>query len=119
MKYLRLYTGPDGDSHFDDAEMEVHPVSGRSSHGRSWPSGEAIFLSSEEDSGPALNEWHNAPARQFVITLSGTTEIEASDGEVRRFGPGEVLLVEDTSGKGHRTRYKGARTALHVPIREG
>jgi hypothetical protein len=51
-----------------------------------------------------------------VITLSGVTEIEASDGQLRRFGPGEILRVEDTSGKGHRTRYKGARAAVHIPL---
>jgi hypothetical protein len=48
--------------------------------------------------------------------LKGTTEIEASDGEVRRFAPGEVLMVADTTGKGHRTRYRGPREALHIPI---
>ncbi len=84
--------------------------------GFAWSASEAVFLASVRDSGPALDRWHTAPARQFVITLSGVTEIEASDGQVRRFGPGEILRVEDTSGKGHRTRYKGARAAVHIPL---
>jgi hypothetical protein len=116
MKYVRLYPDQNGESHFAEAEMELSPIPGRSSHGHAWNSGEAIFLASTSGSGSDLDEWHNAPARQFVVTLSGTTEIEASDGDVRRFGPGEVLLVEDISGKGHRTRYRGQRSALHIPI---
>jgi hypothetical protein len=116
MKYVRLYSSPDGESHFGEAEMQLSAIPGRSSHGYTWTSGEAIFLSSSGGSTRELDEWHNAPARQFVVTLSGTTEIEASDGEVRRFGPGQVLMVEDTTGKGHRTRYEGERSALHIPL---
>jgi hypothetical protein len=39
-----------------------------------------------------------------VANLQGEMEIEASGGETRRFGPGTMLLVEDRTGKGHRTR---------------
>jgi hypothetical protein len=117
MKYLRLYTGADGETHFDEHEMSMGSVPGRNSPGHAWKSGsEAVFLSSKQDSGQALDVWHPAPDRQFIVTLAGETEIEASDGEIRRFGPGDILLVEDTTGKGHRTRYKGARQALHVPV---
>jgi quercetin dioxygenase-like cupin family protein len=49
-------------------------------------------------------DWHNAPVRQYIVLLDGNIEIEVSDGEVRQFSGGDVLLVEDTSGKGHRTR---------------
>ena len=47
---------------------------------------------------------HNAPERLFIVSLTGRIEVEVSDGEVRRFGPGAVTLVEDTHGKGHITR---------------
>ena len=50
---------------------------------------------------------YNPPRRNFFVTLSGELEIEASDGEVRRLGPGTVLLAEDLSGKGHITRSRG------------
>ncbi|WP_207426085.1 hypothetical protein [Pedobacter sp. SYSU D00535] len=49
-------------------------------------------------------EFHNAPARQFIILLDGEIEIETSLGEKRQFGAGDILLVEDTEGKGHKTR---------------
>ena len=41
-------------------------------------------------------DWHPAPRRQFIITLSGPGyEIETSDGSVAQLPPGSVLLVED------------------------
>jgi hypothetical protein len=46
-------------------------------------------------------DWHPAPRRQYIINLDNGVEITASDGETRVIGAGEVLLVEDTTGKGH------------------
>jgi hypothetical protein len=43
-----------------------------------------------------------APARQWVIVLTGTVEVATAD-EVRRFGPGDLVLAEDTDGAGHTT----------------
>jgi hypothetical protein len=42
------------------------------------------------------------PARQWMIVLTGTVEVATHD-EVRRFGPGELVLAEDTDGTGHTT----------------
>ena len=45
---------------------------------------------------------HPAPSAQYVVYLDGTMSITATDGTTRRFGPGEVLRVEDTAPcKGH------------------
>ena len=54
-----------------------------------------------------IGDLHPAPARQFLALLSGTVEVETTDGTVRRFGPGDLVLLEDTSGRGHRTRNIG------------
>jgi len=54
-----------------------------------------------------VGEWHPAPKRQIMFYLQGQVEAEVSDGTVRRFGPGSVILVEDTFGKGHRSRVVG------------
>ena len=61
-----------------------------------------------------------APRRQLIIHLAGEAEVEVSDGEVRRFGPGSVMLVEDVSGKGHRTRRVGdaIRETVFLPLDE-
>jgi quercetin dioxygenase-like cupin family protein len=58
-----------------------------------------------------FGDWHPAPARQFLVVLEGEFEVSASDGETRRFGAGSVLLVEDTTGKGHMTRALGEADA--------
>jgi hypothetical protein len=47
---------------------------------------------------------HPAPACQWVIIIRGTVEVRATDGAVRRFGPGTVVQLEDTTGTGHATR---------------
>jgi quercetin dioxygenase-like cupin family protein len=59
------------------------------------------------DESWAGEEPHPAPARQYMVSLQGAVEVTASDGDTRRVGPGEVLLIEDTTGKGHSTRAIG------------
>lgn len=49
-------------------------------------------------------DWHPAPRRQYIVLLDGNIEITVGDGETRRFTGGDILLVEDTTGRGHRTR---------------
>ena len=107
MNITRLYTGTDGQSHFDDIEVEsgiLHPGDG------------IIFRDATPDH---VNSWHRAPRRQYVINLSGETEIEIGDGSKRRFGPGDILLAEDTSGQGHISRDVGAqpRRFIFIPVR--
>jgi hypothetical protein len=64
-----------------------------------------------------LSDFHPAPRRQYVITLSGQVEIEIGDGTVKRFGPGDVMLAEDTTGHGHITRVVGGSCdALRRPL---
>ena len=48
-----------------------------------------------------------APRRQYLITLSGKTEIGLGDGTVHKLGPGDVNLAEDLTGRGHTTRVVG------------
>jgi hypothetical protein len=64
------------------------------------------------------NSWHRAPRRQYVISLAGGITITASDGETRNIGAGEIVLVEDTTGKGHVTGSSadGPRHTIFVPI---
>ena len=66
-----------------------------------------------------LNDFHPAPKRQYVITLSGEVEIETGDGMVKRFGPGDIMLADDTSGRGHITRVIGnkPRTYVMIPLK--
>ncbi len=101
MQVTKIFTGEDGKSHF--AVIDI-PLTDGGEIGRL-----SAFIPT---SGLVLREtgaeydytWHNAPRRQFVFMLKGGVEIEVGDGEVRRLLPGEVLLVEDTTGQGHRSR---------------
>ena len=62
-------------------------------------------------------DWHNAPQRQYIVILEGEVEIEVSTGEKRIFGGGDVLLVEDVKGQGHRSRaISGERKSIFVTL---
>jgi hypothetical protein len=118
MRYFRIYAGQDGESHFEDVDVEMQAGGGQSDLSAMIPATGIIFRRSPPDQ---YIDWHPAPRRQFVITLAGEAEVEASDGEVRRIGPGTIMLAEDTTGKGHITRGVGneERQSLFVPLAEG
>ena len=107
MNYLRIYTRPDGQTHFEDVEVPtvlrevfagIHPLD----VAQPIPVSSVIFLRYPEQ---ATREpgWHNAPRRQFAIA-DKDMEFEVSDGQRRHISAGTLVLVEDTTGKGHDTR---------------
>jgi quercetin dioxygenase-like cupin family protein len=100
IRLVRLFAGPDGQAHVEEREVSMSPI-GRDLATDRFPSTHVRFL--ESPPGSAL-DWHVAPHRQYVITLSGTLEFTTRDGETFRLGPGDVLLAEDTTGDGHRWR---------------
>jgi uncharacterized cupin superfamily protein len=63
-------------------------------------------------------DFHPAPRRQYVITLQGEVEIGLGDGSIHRFGPGDVMLADDLTGKGHTTRVVGdvPRVSVAIPL---
>ena len=113
MKITRVYTGDDQRSHFEELAIpEDETADG-------WftapvPATGVIFRRTPP--GGTL-DFHQAPRRQLVITLSGAVEIECGDGAVRRFGPGEVLMADDTTGEGHISReVESPRRTVFVPL---
>lgn len=98
---IRLYTGEDGQSHFDTGALELPEAQGSAYRSRSWATTQVSF--EESPAGSSL-DWHCAPVRQFVITLSGTLEFETRLGETFVLAPGTILQAEDTTGGGHRWR---------------
>jgi hypothetical protein len=116
MKIARIYTAADGRSHFEDLEVPLAPAHyGRLSD--LVPVGGVVFR--ETPVGGAL-DFHVAPRRQFVVTLAGVVEVECGDGTRRRFGPGDIMLADDTTGQGHITReIQGPRRSLFLPLPEG
>jgi hypothetical protein len=97
----RIYSDNNGDSHFEDVEIELREKGNVGRLSDILPTKEIIFREVE----PSYDwNFHTAPQKQYIILLDGEIEIETSLGEIRRFNAGEVLLVEDTTGKGHKTR---------------
>ena len=110
----RIYTGPDGQSH---AEQIALTMTGGVSEMMKATGVE--FSRRPPGPGPA-NDWHVGPRRQFVITLSGRAEIEVAGGQKVAIGPGQINLIEDTTGKGHITRNLGPddRIVVTIPLQD-
>lgn len=112
LSFVRIYTGEDGHTHFDDWDLDSHPEL------KDLLKAESFSLRVVEPG--KFNDFHNAPRRQFVITLAGEYEIGVHDGTVRRFGPGHVNFAEDLTGTGHTTRIvsREPRIAATIPLAE-
>lgn len=119
MKITSFYATDTGESRFRDMEipfaMQREDGFGHTlllSHGYGSPSVQFVELPAGMD-----QDWHNAPARQIVVVLSGVIEVETTDGERRRWRAGEAFLPADVTGKGHRTRcIDGAVRVLFAPL---
>jgi quercetin dioxygenase-like cupin family protein len=108
MGITRLYTGDDGQTHIEELDLATHPELTTLQAAKG-----IVFRRTEPGH---FVDWHNAPRRQFVITLEGEVEIGLGDGSVHRFGPGHVTLAEDLTGKGHTTRVVGDKPRLTATI---
>jgi hypothetical protein len=118
MNYVRIYTDAAGESHFADVDVGLTPTTFASS-------APPLQLSSVH---PATGYgflrvpagWHRnrrpTLRRELYLYLAGEVESEVSDGEVRRFGPGSITLVEDTTSKGHASRVVGPDGALFAVV---
>ena len=109
MQFCRLYSGADGKSHFEDLDQSQ----GSQYFLTAIPSKAAMFKN--DSNRDDLHGWHNAPRRQWCITLSGSVDIGIGDGTVRTFGPGDVFLAEDVTGQGHTAVPKNwVRLFIHI-----
>jgi hypothetical protein len=110
----RLYTGADNKSRLEEIEV-------------AFPGGPGVNVAqllkttgAELRRTPAgtVQDWHVASRRQYIITLSGQSEVQDSTGKKSLNGPGHISLIEDTSGQGHLTRVVGVEdvVALVLPL---
>jgi quercetin dioxygenase-like cupin family protein len=115
MKYTRIYADANGESHFEDVEVEMNTAPYNTGTISEMFAARGVMFRVSPD---YFVDWHNAPRRQFVVNITGTLEVTASDGNKRRFGPGTILLAEDVTGKGHTSRGMGAeeRLSLFIPL---
>jgi hypothetical protein len=123
----RIFAGQDGLAHAEDIELDLNArgatdmlkATGAEFSVRPPTAGANSRNTAATD--PSAPGWHTGPARQFVITLSGNSEVEVSGGVHVAAGPGHINLIEDTTGKGHITRNFGPedRIALTIPLADG
>lgn len=115
----RLYADDKGESHFEDIEFPLTTV-------QYAPPAPPVLVS---DSLTATKitwmrfpaNWHDeahpSPRRQVFVVQSGVVEGWTSGGEIRRFYPGDCLLMEDLTGKGHGARpVDGEASALFIAL---
>lgn len=115
MKITLLYTGPDNESHFEEIEIDLEDAGNIGHLSEKLDATGIIFRRTEPDYNYT---WHNAPQRQYIIMLDGAVDVEIGDGTVRRFSTGDVLLAEDTTGRGHISRAVNnqPRTSVFVTL---
>ena len=121
MQYVRIYTDSDGETHFEDLDIELKEVNFA-------PPAPPVHLSEFKTAKQWMffvippgwvGDWHPTPMRQAFFYLSGQAEIEVGDGETRIFLPGDACIVEDTTGKGHRSRTVGDEPSFEVCVQMG
>jgi len=94
MQFYRLYAGADGQSHLEPLDS-----TGASEYFNATRFAKGLLF--RNDFAPHIVNYHRAPHRRWVITLSGSVDIGLGDGTSMSFHPGDVFLAEDTTGQGH------------------
>jgi hypothetical protein len=117
IKVTRIYTGSDNQTHAEEYEVELGTARGATELAEPI---EVTSLQFRRTSPEYFIDWHNAPRRQYVVTLSGESEVELGDGTKIRLYPGHILLAEDITGQGHISRAVGSedRISLFIPLPE-
>lgn len=102
MKQVRIFTGDDNESHIEISHPEDFdwPERNGTRTERLGATNTQFFLREEGPVGP----FHNASQRQYMFYLTAQVEIGLGDGSTVMLEPGDVLLAEDTTGRGHSSR---------------
>jgi hypothetical protein len=92
MEVIHIFADENGVSHVNRVKVVGSP--------KPLPA-DAVIASSI---GRGVEDWHQAPAKTFTINVVGDIEGEVSDGTKVRIGKGDLVYLEDLTGKGHVTR---------------
>jgi hypothetical protein len=99
MQVTHLYTNEKGESAFADLEIQFERDGVEQFANLSAPTAMLLNVTEAGHSYP----WHNAPQRQWVVTLQGKIKVSLRNGQSRRFGAGSIILADDLTGSGHAT----------------
>jgi steroid delta-isomerase-like uncharacterized protein len=118
MRYPRIFATSNGESRFEDVAVALEAtqlVPGRPAVevGPAVATSAATLLHLGADWEAT---WHPTPKHWFCVTLEGEIECTTSDGETRRFGPGSIYFLDDTTGKGHSSRVIGGADWFGVGV---
>ena len=117
--YTHIVTDAAGESHFEDGMLPFNfltlPAGDRAGVHAMQIGGQATYMMIESG---VFEDWHPTPNAQMLVVVQGEVEVGVSDGELRRFTPGMVVMMEDNSGKGHTTRTIGAQPHIALMIRQ-
>jgi len=111
VRATRLYSGADGETHAEEIN-----ISQLSTTQPELLKGEGVRFATR--GAGTSDDWHVTPRRQYLITLKGHVEIEIGGGKIVHSMPGTVLLIDDTTGKGHRAKVtnEGEWHVMFVPL---
>jgi hypothetical protein len=118
MQYERIYADAKGETHFKQTTLKLEEADYR-------PPAPMLFVSHAQQAGTLQfirlpSGWSGndvcPPQHQFFICLQGKLEMRASDGKARTFGPGDAVLMEDTSGRGHSSRVHGGEDFIAAVV---
>ena len=98
IRCVRIWTSEDGNSVFEEGIIDMPKGERGDVLTGTFP---ATSISFRQTKAGGAFEWHDAPIRQLVITLSGTLDFQTRAGEHFTLRPGDALLAEDTTGSGH------------------
>lgn len=126
MRYLSMWTGPDGLSSIGQAELsgfEQGSVGGKAAPlwMREMPGRvERVFFLHMEIGWQG--EWHESPKPQWIIPLSGRWFIQTQDGTRVEMGPGDIHWGQDLGttpmdgNTGHRSGQVGDEPCVQMMI---
>lgn len=109
MEVLRIYSDAEGGSRFEIRKITLHANDYA-------PPAPPLYTSSPESAEKMIflelpagwfGDWHPTPLRQWLIIMSDACEFETSDGKRQRRHAGDVVILDDAIGRGHRTTVLG------------
>ena len=110
MAIYRVYAGSDGESHIEKMKLEDHPELGALTG--------LIELQVKDFDGTRNMDFHPLPERRLIIHTAGEVEITVSDGTKQILRPGDIRLMEDTTGRGHQHLDLGPNAAVYVVLKD-